>query len=142
MAVLAANPSQFDIAIEIAMSAEASGKDRGGSEGVFHAGYSGGNRSNLNSREGYGNGRGQPNYNRGQSQNNYRGQYNRGQFNNRGQYNRGKFNNRGHYNYRGQPNNRGQFNGNGAQRGAPNNRRGYANMVSGHQEDAEEFFRQ
>lgn len=61
MAVLAANPSRFDDAIGIALSAEASGKERGETAGVFHTRHSGGNSNYWNPRGGMGNGRGHPN---------------------------------------------------------------------------------
>lgn len=81
IAVLAANPSQFDKAVEIALSAEVSGKERSETGGVYHTcHFTGGNYSSF------------------RGHNNRRGQF----YNIRGQYN----SNRGHFpNIRGQSNN-------------------------------------
>lgn len=156
IAVLAANPSQFDKAVEIAMSAEASGKERGETGGVFHTRhFTGGNYNSFrghNNRGQFYNSRGQYNNNRGHFSN-IRGQSN----NNGGQYNsnRGQNNN----NYRGQSNNNGgQYNnyrGGSSQRGAVASRgqahsnRGGAqggghavHAVEEQPQQGEEFFRQ
>lgn len=100
LAVLAANPAQFSLAVDIAVAAEASTKERGQSEGVFHIRKQPfrGTTNNFRGSRVYnsrGNWTGQG-YNRGsfgRDQTHNQGSVGRGQSYNRELYGRGK----GHY---------------------------------------------